>query len=139
MTEEAGALVSLDWGWASAQGETPLLLEARRQLHRYFDGETDDFDLPLRPTGTAYEQRVWAEICAIPYGHTQPYSALAGRLGSVARAVGRATGANPLPILIPCHRVVGAKGARTGYSGDGGVETKRALLILEGALAPPLL
>jgi methylated-DNA-[protein]-cysteine S-methyltransferase len=110
--------------------------EAARQLGEYFAGERTTFDLPLRPAGTAFEERVWDELRRIPYGETTSYGALARRLGHprAARAVGRANGRNQLAIVVPCHRVIGASGALTGYA--GGVERKRALLALERAGRP---
>lgn len=134
VTEEDGALVSLDWGWACETAETPLLLEARDQLNDYFDRKRTVFDLPMAPRGTAFQERVWAALTMIPHGETRSYGALAQQVGSGARAVGTACGLNPLPILIPCHRVLGAAGALGGYSGEDGVETKRRLLRLEGAV-----
>lgn len=115
------------------QAETPLLLRARVQLQDYFDGIGTDFDLPLAPIGTAFRQRVWAAMCAIPPGETRSYGDVARTLGSAARAVGQACGANPIPILIPCHRIVGAEGRMGGYSGGDGPATKRVLLALEAA------
>jgi methylated-DNA-[protein]-cysteine S-methyltransferase len=134
ISEDDGAIVSVDWGWGAIQTQTPLLLAARDQINAYFDGETTPFALALRPHGTAFQQKVWQAMCAIPYGETLTYGDIAKTLGSAARAVGGACGRNPLPILIPCHRVVGAGGNLGGYSGDGGLETKTALLRLEGAL-----
>ncbi len=140
LSEEDGALVSLDWGWGRDQTETPLLLRARDQVQEYLDGERTSFDLPLSPAGTAYRRRVWAALQAIPYGETRTYQDIAGSAGGAARSVGQANGGNPLPILIPCHRVV-ATGGLGGYSGGDGIETKRFLLALEartlaGAPAP---
>jgi methylated-DNA-[protein]-cysteine S-methyltransferase len=136
LSEEEGAIVAVDWGRGppSHQRETPLLLEAKRQLDRYFDGKLKDFELPLEPDGSEFQRRVWQLMCAIPYGDTMTYGAMAKRLGGVARAIGTACGDNPIPIIIPCHRVLGAGGKMVGYSGQGGVETKVALLRLEGAL-----
>jgi methylated-DNA-[protein]-cysteine S-methyltransferase len=133
VSETDDAIVALDWGWGRDQTRTPLLLRAVDVLNRYFDGEAPAFELPFRPKGTAFQQRVWQAMREIPYGQTRTYGALAERAGGVARAVGMACGANPIPILIPCHRVVAQSGLG-GYSGDGGVETKVALLRLEGAL-----
>lgn len=132
--EEAGALVALEWGRApeGGAGDTPLLRAVRRQLDAYFDGALREFDLPLRPTGTAFQRRVWSRLCAIPYGSTETYGALARELGTSPRALAGACGANPLPVIVPCHRVVAAGGALGGYSGGEGVATKRALLRLEG-------
>lgn len=133
ISEADGAIVAVDWGWGRDQSPTPLLERARDRLEAYFDGEPTDFDLPCRPAGTAFQQRVWQAMCRIPYGRTETYGALARQAGGVARAVGMACGANPIPILIPCHRVVAGNGLG-GYSGGEGVETKVALLRLEGAL-----
>ena len=108
-----------------------LLLEAAGQLRAYFAGELERFDLPLSLHGTGFQRRVWSAVAAIPYGTTTSYSAIAAALGAPAacRAVGAANGRNPLAIVIPCHRVVGASGALTGYG--GGIERKRFLLDLE--------
>ena len=133
--EEDGALIALEWGGVEGGEETPLLCTARDQLEAYFDGERQAFDLPLTPMGTAFQQSVWAALRMIPYGQTQSYGEIAKRLGTSARAIGGACGRNPLPILIPCHRVLGQTGRLTGYSGGEGEDTKRVLLILEGALS----
>ncbi len=132
--EEGGALVALDWGWVPDQSPTALLTRARAQLDAYFDGALPVFDLPLRPEGTVFQREVWKELLKIRYGTKTTYGAIATDLATHARAVGAACGLNPLPIIIPCHRVTAADGALTGYSGDGGIETKAALLRLEGAL-----
>lgn len=107
------------------------------QLHEYFAGKRRRFDLALEPAGSPFEQRVWTRLREIPYGGTISYGAIATEFGLVngARAVGRANGANPIPIIIPCHRVIGADGTLTGFG--GGLPLKRALLELEGAIAPP--
>lgn len=120
--------------------DSPLLVAAAEQLAAYFAGERTDFDLPLAPTGTPFQQEVWTALRQIPYGTTASYGEIAGRLGRTghgARAVGVANGRNPIPVIVPCHRVVGASGAMTGYG--GGMDRKRILLELEGALAPRLL
>jgi methylated-DNA-[protein]-cysteine S-methyltransferase len=118
------------------QDADPLLREAARQLEAYFAGTSRRFDLPLSPSGSDFQQRVWGELLRIGYGEVATYGEVAARLGlagHAARAVGAANGRNPIPILIPCHRVVGAKGILTGYG--GGIERKRRLLDLEsGAL-----
>lgn len=102
-------------------------------LHAYFDGAPDPFaDLPLNPAGTPFQRRVWAAMQAIPRGRTRTYGELARDLRSSARAVGMACGANPIPIIIPCHRVTGS-GCLGGYSGGEGPDTKRYLLGLEQA------
>lgn len=131
VSEEDGAIVSLDWGWASQNKSTPLLRKAKQQLDAYFDGKATTFDLPLNPTGTAFQQRVWRALSKIPYGRTKTYGDVAKTLGSASRAVGGACGANHIPIIIPCHRVLAANGKLGGYSGDGGLDTKTALLKLE--------
>lgn len=102
------------------------------QLSAYFAGDLTDFDLALAPRGTPFQLRVWQALCGIPYGETISYGELARRVGrpKAARAVGAANGANPLPIIVPCHRVIGSTGKLTGFG--GGVETKAALLALEG-------
>ncbi len=139
VSEEDGRIVALDWGWGRDQTETPLLGHARELLDRYFDGEAVAFDLPLAPAGTAYRRQVWAALRAIPLGATRTYAEVARIAGGSARSVGMANAANPIPILIPCHRVVAA-GGLGGYSGGDGPATKRALLDLEaraGTLFPP--
>ncbi len=135
ISEEAGAIVALDWGRGPPdyQRATPLLVRAKALLELYFDGVFEPVDLPLAPAGSTFRQRVWRAMRAIPAGETRSYGALAGALGSAPRAVGGACGANPIPILIPCHRVV-ASGGLGGYSGGAGLATKVALLKLEGAL-----
>jgi methylated-DNA-[protein]-cysteine S-methyltransferase len=112
-----------------------VLADACTQLEEYLAGERRAFDLPLRPAGTAFQREVWAALLEIPYGETIGYGALAERLGrpSAARAVGLANGRNPLAVVVPCHRVIGASGALTGYG--GGLERKRYLLELEGRVA----
>jgi len=111
--------------------ETPLLIEGRRQVLEYLTGERREFDLPLAPQGTTFQKRVWAALGEIPYGQTRTYReiALVVCCPGGFRAVGMACNRNPIPIIIPCHRVVGANGALTGYA--GGVELKQALLALE--------
>jgi methylated-DNA-[protein]-cysteine S-methyltransferase len=110
----------------------PLLREAVRQLRAYFARDLKEFDLPLAPSGTSFQQRVWEQLALIGYGETASYGQIARRLGmtnAASRAVGLANGRNPIPIVIPCHRVVGASGTLTGYA--GGMERKRFLLDLE--------
>ena len=138
ITEAGGAVVRVSWtdhqtGDPGARpGETPLLARAAAQLDQYFAGGRRDFDVPLNPAGTPFQRRVWIEMARIPFGATASYGALAREVGSVARAVGGACGANPIPIIIPCHRVLATGGALSGFSGGAGVETKIALLELEG-------
>lgn len=107
----------------------PVLVALAAQLGEYLDGERRDFDLPLDLRGGEHHQRVWERLTRIPYGETVTYGELATELGGAAQAIGRAVGANPISILVPCHRVVGADGSLTGYA--GGIERKRRLLALE--------
>ena len=137
VSEEDGAIVAVDWGWGSEQRETALLRRARDQLHAYFDGETTVFDLPLAAAGTPYQKRVWQALCAIPYGATRSYLDIVHAAGGSPRSVGQANGRNPIPLIIPCHRVV-ATTHIGGYSGGEGLATKRWLLAHE-ARAQPLL
>ncbi|MDB5398360.1 MAG: methylated-DNA-[protein]-cysteine S-methyltransferase [Acetobacteraceae bacterium] len=130
--EEDGAIVSLDWGWVPNQASSPILDRARHQLQAYFDHELTEFDLPLAPAGTAYRRGVWRALCAIPYGETRSYQDIAIKAGGSARSVGQANGHNPIPLIIPCHRVVAATHIG-GYSGGDGLPTKRWLLALENS------
>ncbi len=136
LAEEDGALIRL---YLPGTGiprilprETPLLLKAQRQLLEYFQKERQTFDLPLAPQGTPFQRAVWEELRRIPYGATCTYGDIAARIGrpKAVRAVGQANHHNPLPIFIPCHRVIGKNGALTGYA--GGLALKQALLELEG-------
>ena len=127
-------IVALDWDRVEADGDSPVLRDAADQLRRYFDDSLEAFDLPLRPAGSDHELSVWRVMSEIPFGELRSYGDLASQVGSVARAVGGACGRNPIPIIIPCHRVVGANGSMTGFSGGKGVETKEWLLRHEGAL-----
>ena len=113
----------------------PLLMEAARQLRAYFAGQLREFQLPLDVQGTEFQERVWGQVAAIPYGETRSYLQISTAIGSprAVRAVGAANGANPVPIVVPCHRVIGAKGKLVGYG--GGLAMKRRLLELEGAMA----
>ncbi|GAB2621945.1 methylated-DNA--[protein]-cysteine S-methyltransferase [Nocardioides ginkgobilobae] len=114
------------------QDDHPVLVEAARQLAAYFAGDLTDFDLPLAPEGSDFQQRVWTQLRTIGYGETATYGAIAHRLGmtnAASRAVGLANGRNPIPIVIPCHRVIGADGTLTGYA--GGLQRKQVLLDLE--------
>lgn len=115
-------------------GSSDVLLEAQRQLGEYFAGKRLHFDLPLSPRGTDFQRAVWSTLAEIPYGGTWSYRDLAERIGkpTAMRAVGAANGRNPLPIVLPCHRVIGANGSLTGFG--GGLPTKQFLLKLEGAL-----
>jgi methylated-DNA-[protein]-cysteine S-methyltransferase len=131
LSEENGAIVALDWGRVERQEPTEILTMARDQLQDYFDRQRADFDLPLAPHGTPYQRRVWEALRAIPPGETRSYIDIARVLASGPRAVGQANGRNPIPIIIPCHRVVAADGSIGGYSGHDGVATKRYLIDLE--------
>lgn len=132
ITEAAGAIIRVGWGGRAEGAPTPLLAEAVAQMQQYDAGRLHRFDLPLRVGGSPFQQAVCAAILAIAHGDTRTYGEIARDLGRPARAVGRACGANPIPVIIPCHRVMGA-GGLTGFSGQGGVETKLALLRHEGA------
>lgn len=118
-------------------GDHPLLRQTQAQLDAYFAGRLQVFDLPLAPHGTAFQRQVWQALAQIPFGQTWSYVQLARRVGrpTASRAVGAANGRNPLPIVLPCHRVIGANGALTGFG--GGLPTKAFLLTLEGALPRP--
>lgn len=121
--------------WIEDSGSAPLA-ECARQLAEYFAGTRRRFELPMAPSGTPFQMRVWQEIARVPHGETISYAELARRAGApgCARAAGAATGRNPLSIVVPCHRVVGSGGALTGYA--GGLERKARLLAIEGALHP---
>lgn len=128
---EDDAIVALEWGWGSLQEPSTLLHRAKAALDAYFDGEAPlPTDLPLNPAGTAYRRQVWAALRAIPHGQTRSYAVLAKEAGGSARSIGGANAANPIPILIPCHRVLASSGIG-GYSGGDGLKTKRLLLAVE--------
>ena len=131
VTQEEDAIVALDWGWSRDQDETRLLCQARQELDAYFDGDLIRFTVTLSPAGgTPYRHRVWAALAEIPFGETRTYAALARQAGGSARSVGQANRCNPLPILIPCHRVVAASHLG-GFSMGDGIRTKRFLLAHE--------
>ena len=134
LVEENGALTGLSFGPGCLLGEkgpSPLLEEAARQLQEYFAGCRREFSLPLAPRGTEFQRQVWHALEGIPYGETRTYGEIARAIGKskACRAVGMANHRNPLSILVPCHRVVGADGSLTGYG--GGLEAKQFLLELE--------
>ena len=141
IVEQHGAITAIEFSpYRPSEGrplgpradDHPLLVEAVRQLRAYFDRELKEFDLPLSPTGSAFQQAVWDQLKLIDYGETASYGQVAGRLGmtnAASRAVGLANGRNPIPIVIPCHRVIGANGTLTWYA--GGLERKQILLGLE--------
>jgi methylated-DNA-[protein]-cysteine S-methyltransferase len=136
-SETALEAVLFDGARIRSEGTSPVLDHAARQLDAYFAGELIEFDLPLELHGSDFNRRCWLALQSIPYGQTVSYGEQARRLGlgsDAARAVGSANGRNPLPIVLPCHRVIGADGSLTGFG--GGLETKRFLLEHEGALLP---
>jgi methylated-DNA-[protein]-cysteine S-methyltransferase len=139
LVEEGGALVAIhfdapaDGSPRHERGGSAVLTRAHQQLSEYFAGSRHEFDLPLRPAGTEFQRRVWDVLATVPWGTTTTYGAIAARLGllpGASRAVGAANGANPLPVVLPCHRVIGSDGTLTGYA--GGLERKALLLRLEG-------
>jgi methylated-DNA-[protein]-cysteine S-methyltransferase len=139
-TSRHGRPEGTEWPDDDGRGQAAeVMARAREQLDEYFARRRTVFDLPLAPQGTPFQLRVWQALRAIPYGMTESYGALARRIGapaSAARAVGAANGQNPIPIIVPCHRVIGAKGDLTGFG--GGLGRKRWLLAHEGAIAAPL-
>lgn len=132
VVERDGEIVRLLWACDEHEAGTPLLVEALKQVEAYFAGTLKEFDLPLAPSGTAFEQQVFDVMKQIPFGETRTYGSIAKQLDGQAQPVGNACGANPIPIIIPCHRVVGASGLG-GFSGNGGVEIKVWLLRHESA------
>jgi len=142
LTARGDVITHLTWHRVpenNTQAETAPLMRAVGQLEAYFAGDLTAFDLPLAPAGSSFQHRVWAEMARIPYGRTRTYGDLARCVakvaqGGVAQAVGQACGANPIPIIIPCHRVVAGGGRLGGFSGGQGAVSKRALLALENAV-----
>ena len=132
LVEEGDAITGLDWTRVVHDDHSDLLAEAASQLAAYASGEREEFDLPLQVKGSAFQRDVCDAMSAIPFGYTRTYGEIAKDLGVPAQAVGQACGGNPIPVIIPCHREMGAKGL-TGFSGRGGVETKVALLRHEKA------
>lgn len=131
-------IVALDWGFVEETESCSVLEEAKKQLAAYFAGKLDRFDLPLAPDGTDFQKTVWQAMCDIPMGKTATYKELAETAGSpkAFQSVGTACSLNPIPIIIPCHRVLASNNKPGGYSGQGGLETKRALLKIEGVDLP---
>lgn len=123
---------------AGLERDDVALAAAVTQLREYFAGDRTEFDLPLATSGTSFQQAVWTQLATIPYGETRSYGELAAAVGAPgsARAVGLANGSNPIPIVVPCHRVIGANGSLTGYG--GGMDRKRILLDLESGISPML-
>ncbi len=138
LAERRGRIIALDWAKREiASGRaapTPLLDAAAAQIGAYFAKTRRAFDLPLDPQGSAFQKSAWARLCQIPWGETLTYGEMAAAVGGSARAIGTVMGANPIPIIIPCHRVVAAAGRLGGYSGGRGPATKLHLLRHEGAL-----
>lgn len=133
LIEADGAIAAIRWSAEEPTDDaTPLLCEARDQLEAYFSRRLTRFDLPLEPAGSSHDRRVWAAMRLIGYGQTRSYGEVAMEIGSGPRAVGGACGRNPIPIVIPCHRVL-ARGGLGGYGGGSGLATKKMLLALEGA------
>ena len=132
LVEEDDAIVAVKWNAHNEGGTTDLLREGIAQLRAYDQGTLEKFELPLRVSGSDFQRAVCDQISAIPFGYTKTNGEIAKALGRPAQAIGSACGGNPIPVIIPCHRVMGAKGL-TGFSGAGGVETKVALLRHEGA------
>ena len=135
LVERDGALVRLAFGrLRDPSPASPLLDHAAAQLREYFAGSRQEFDLPLAPAGTEFQLACWQALAEIPYGETRSYGEQARRIGRPdrARAVGAANGANPIAIILPCHRVIGADGSLVGFG--GGLETKRRLLDLEAGI-----
>lgn len=130
--EEPWHPAAMDDAWQ--EGDDEVLAATRRQLAEYFAGRRREFDLPLAPHGTAFQMQCWRALALIPYGQTWSYGQMARHLGqpTATRAVGAANGRNPLPIVLPCHRVIGSDGSLTGFG--GGLPVKKHLLMLEGAL-----
>lgn len=134
LTSDGQFLTGLDIGTRVSEPSSDAVIElAIRQLEEYFAGKRTTFDLPLKAEGTAFQQSIWAALQDIPYGQTTSYGELGSAIGKPgsARAVGGAVGANPLPIVIPCHRVLASDRRITGYSGGEGIPTKEKLLGLE--------
>lgn len=132
LIEQDGAIIQVSWSGPKTSEWTPVLRLAADQVAAYFAGDLTRFDLPLNPAGTEFQQSVFRAMQAIPMGETKTYGEIARSLDCPAQPVGQACGANPIPVIIPCHRVLSAKGVG-GFSGCGGVETKIALLRHENA------
>jgi methylated-DNA-[protein]-cysteine S-methyltransferase len=132
--EQDGTIIAVEWGRVPDGAENDLTREAIKQLRAYFDGDLTNFDLPLDPPGSQFQKDVCMEMLKIPYGAQWTYGDIARNLGKPAQAVGGGCGRNPIPIIIPCHRVVAANGSMTGFSGGEGVETKVWLLQHEGVI-----
>lgn len=142
LAEDGAAIIGLIFGLEAAKKRfpaavietSPLLEQAMAQLDEYLEGKRKEFTLPLAPSGTPFQQKVWQALTTIPYGQTRTYGEIAAQIGNAkaCRAVGLANNRNPISVFIPCHRVIGANGALTGYG--GGLPVKQMLLELEGVL-----
>ena len=126
------AITSIEWRGNGSNQKTKTLLLIKKELTQYFCGALTEFTVPLDPSGTAFQRRVWKLIMEIPYGELRTYRDISNTLNSSPRAVGGACGRNPIPIIIPCHRVVGSNGRLTGYTGANGIDTKSFLIKHEG-------
>jgi methylated-DNA-[protein]-cysteine S-methyltransferase len=131
LIEADGAIIELDWRRAVKEEPSKFLKTGKDELEGYFSAELKTFSLPVNPKGTAFQKQVWEQMVKIPYGQVLTYGNVAKTLSSSPRAVGTACGRNPIPIIIPCHRFMGANGKLTGYTGAGGTKTKSFLLDLE--------
>ena len=139
LSERDGALIGVGWGGPEGADRTALLKEAASQIDGYFANKINVFTLPVNPLGTIFQVSVWENMVNITFGRLSTYGELAQIVGGSARSVGAACGQNPIPIVIPCHRVVAANGRLGGYSGGAGIETKRLLIAHESAVhtGPP--
>ena len=129
--EKSNKIISLEWGRVKLQAESYLLKAAKTEIIEYINKERKKFSIPLSPTGTNFQKSVWAIIENIPYGETRTYGDIANQINSAPRPIGGACSKNPIPIIIPCHRVIGTKNKLTGFSGGFGVQTKQSLIKLE--------
>lgn len=138
LTVEDSALTHIDWigDGEVITGNHPVLDRAVAALEAFFAGREPNLDFPMAPAGSDFQKAVWREMLKIPFGETRTYGDLAEKTGAVAQAVGGACGANPIPILVPCHRVTAANGKLGGFSGGQGSETKRILLAHEQQFRP---
>ena len=125
------AITRVEWGESQVSSPNKLLLDAQSQILDYFNGDLRYFKLPFLPSGTPFQIYVWHNLTKIPYAQTLTYGKLAQRLKTSPRAIGGACRSNPIPLIIPCHRIIGQNGNLTGFSGGEGVRTKEALLLLE--------
>ena len=129
--EGGKAITRVEWGESEASSPNKLLIDAKTQILDYFNGDLHYFKLPILPSGTPFQIYVWHNLTKIPYAQTLTYGKLAQRLKTSPRAIGGACRSNPIPLIIPCHRIVGQNGNLTGFSGGDGVRTKETLLLLE--------